>query len=260
MPFLEVSQVIAGYGTEPVIRSVSMDLEKGTFLGIIGPNGSGKTTLLRVIGRVLAPASGSVLISGTDIYQMDQKETARIIATVPQETPITFGFAVRDVVMMGRLPHLKRFSAEQPHDIDAVDTAIEMAGIEDLAARSIADLSGGEKQKVIIAQALAQEPELLLLDEPTSHLDISHQLELLTVIKKLNEDGMAAVGVFHDLNMAAQYCDRLVLMTSGEIKASGRPDEVLTRENLEDYFNVTAVVEKNGDGHVTVSAYKVGNA
>lgn len=243
--WLEVRSLICGYDGQTILRGVDLEVDEGDFIGLIGPNGSGKTTLLRAIGRVLKPIEGRIFLDGQDIYKTDHKAIAQVVATVPQETPITFGFAVREVVMMGRLPHLKRFAREQLHDIKVVEEAMERAGAAQLADRSIAELSGGEKQKVIIAQALAQEPRLLLLDEPTSHLDISHQLEILDLIKSLTRQGLAVISVFHELNLAAQYSDRLVLLKDGLVRATGSPEEVLTTENLWAHFKVTAVIDRN---------------
>ncbi len=243
--WLDARGLICGYDGTTILRGVDLEVDEGDFIGLIGPNGSGKTTLLRAIGRVLKPWEGRILLQGQDIYRTDHKAIAQVVATVPQETPITFGFTVREVVMMGRLPHLKRFAREQSRDIEVVEEAMQRAGAAQLADRSIAELSGGEKQKVIIAQALAQEPRLLLLDEPTSHLDISHQLEILDLIKSLTGQGLAVISVFHELNLAAQYSDRVVLLAGGLVRATGSPEEVITTENLRAHFNVTAVIDRN---------------
>lgn len=252
--FLEVSGLECGYDGRRVILGLDAALDSGEFVGVIGPNGSGKTTLLRAVGRVLKPWRGTVHLNGLDIYRTAPKEIARLVATVPQETPITFGFAVRDVVMMGRLPHLKRFAAEGSEDATTVARAMTLAGVSELAERPITELSGGEKQKVIIAQALAQDPRLLLLDEPTSHLDISHQLEVLALFKSLSRSGLAVLAVFQDLNLAAHYCDRLLVMTGGQVRVDGSPEEVLTPETLQKYFGVLANVGRNGSGRLLVTA------
>lgn len=254
--FLEVSSLDRSYDGVRILHQINLSLNKGDFVGLIGPNGSGKTTLLKSIGRVLKPEGGTILLSGQDIYRVTQKRVARKMATVPQETLVTFDFTVRDVVLMGRTPHLKRLMGESPHDFEVVEQAMRYAQISHLSERSITELSGGEKQKVIIAQALAQEPQLLLLDEPTTHLDIHHQLEILDLIKGLSRQGLAVISVFHDLNLAAQYCDFLVLLSDGRIRVTGTPEEVLTTEKIRESYGVEVVVGRNEvTGKLSITAY-----
>lgn len=254
--FLEVSRIDCSYDGMKILRQIDLSLNKGDFVGLIGPNGSGKTTLLKVIGRVLKPDEGAIILSERDIYRLSQKKIAQQMATVPQETLLAFDFTVRDVVLMGRTPHLKRFMGESSYDLEVVKQAMRYAQVTHLSERLITELSGGEKQKVIIAQALAQEPKLLLLDEPTTHLDIHHQLEILDLIKGLSRQGLAVISVFHDLNLAAQYCDLLVLLSQGRIQVIGTPEEVLTSDNIRQSFGVEVVIGRNEKtGKLSITAY-----
>jgi iron complex transport system ATP-binding protein len=247
-PYVQVKDIDCYYGRTRILQQINLRLGKGEFVGLIGPNGSGKTTLLRSIGRTLKPRGGSIYIAGQDIYRLSRRKIAQKVATVPQESPITFAFTVFEIVLMGRTPHLKRFQIENYRDLEIVRKAMKDAKVEHLSQRLVTELSGGEKQKVIIAQALAQQPELLLLDEPTTHLDIYHQIEILDLIKSLSQKGLAVIAVFHDLNLAAQYCDYLVLLSKGRIVVLGTPSEVLTHENIKRVFGVDVVVDTH---HIT---------
>jgi iron complex transport system ATP-binding protein len=221
----------------PVLAQFSLELASGTFLGIVGPNGSGKSTLIRALSRALKPAHGAVLLDEYDLYAgHSARSAARTIGVVPQETNVSLDFSVREVVRMGRAPHLpgRPFASESSDDERIVTEALRAARVEDLASRSVTTLSGGERQRVLFARALAQQPDVLLLDEPTASLDLRHQSEILTLARSLAHDGGKAVlAVLHDVNLAAAYCDALVLLNHGEIAAQGTPAEVLTAENLQ---------------------------
>lgn len=240
---LDIQKIDAGYASAKILRQISLLVDEG-FIGIIGPNGCGKTTLLRSISRVLTPVKGTVLLNGKNIYKMKGKDFAKKMAVVPQDNTIKFDFTVRDIVLMGRNPHLGRFEMEGQADDMIVEKAMHATDTLHLAERSVTTLSGGERQMVTIARALAQEPDILLLDEPTSHLDICHQVGILDLIKNLSSD-LVVVGVFHDLNLASRYCDKLVLMDKGRIIASGSPDEVLTEENLERAYGTSVLIRKD---------------
>ncbi|MCK4613900.1 MAG: ABC transporter ATP-binding protein [Thermoplasmata archaeon] len=243
---LTVRGITFYYDSIKALKDVGFELKKGEVLGIIGPNGSGKTTLLRCINMTLEPEMGTVLIDGRNILEMDRKEVARHIGVVPQSPAFSFPFSVFDVVLMGRTPWLNRFSWESSGDIDIARRAMEITGTLSLAARPIDELSGGEKQRVIIAKALAQQPEILLLDEPTLHLDINHQLEILELIKKLaKEKGLMVVLVSHDLNLAARYSDRLLLLKEGKIFSTGPPGDVITEEGIREVYGVGAEISFN---------------
>lgn len=241
---IDVDDLCAGYGGEDIIREIAFGAGKGEFVGIIGPNGSGKTTLLKAISRVLDISGGVVTLEDRALKDFGQKELARVVSVVPQETAMNFSYTVTDIVMMGRFPHKERFAKEDADDYRIVREAMEVTNVAHLKDRKVTEISGGERQRVIIARALAQEPKVILLDEATSHLDINHQVEILSIIRDLG-DTVTKIGVFHDLNLAAEFCDRIVLMSGGRIRAIGTPAEVLTMEHLRDEYGITAMVQTN---------------
>jgi iron complex transport system ATP-binding protein len=241
-----IDNLHAGYGGVAILQGVSIELRESEFAGVIGPNGSGKTTLLRSMSRVLAPMSGSVSLDGKDIYSVPAREFARRVAVVPQDTLVAFDFSVLEIVLMGRSPRLGRFAIEGHRDVEIALEALARTGTEHLKDRQINALSGGERQRVMVARALAQEPEVLLLDEPTSHLDISFQFEIMDLVKSLNrERGMTVLAVLHDLNLASQYCDRLVLIGQGSVQADGSPDEVITADNIRRVYGAEVWVRRH---------------
>jgi iron complex transport system ATP-binding protein len=230
---LEALALTVGYGDGSVLRDVSVGAARGQLAGIVGPNGSGKSTLVRALSRVLEPKRGRVLLDGVDVYRMSARSLAQRLAVVAQDTAVGFDFSVREVVLMGRAPHLSRFGIEGPQDYTIAQEAMEQTNTAVFAERAITSLSGGERQRCMIARALAQQPEVLLLDEPTAHLDLNHQIEILDLVRKLTaERGLATMVVLHDLNLASQYCDHLVLLAEGEVLAAGSPQEVVTQENI----------------------------
>ncbi|BAS29322.1 ABC transporter ATP-binding protein [Limnochorda pilosa] len=230
---LELTDVHAGYPGRPVLRGVSLAVREGEFLGLIGPNGVGKTTLLRVAAGLLVPDRGHARLGGRPVQGIPRRELARQVAVVGQAAPASFGLTAWEVVLLGRLPHLRRFQREGPRDLQAAAEAMRLTGTEKLRDRRVDRLSGGEAQRVQLTRALAQEPEILLLDEPTAHLDIGHQVEFLDLLLRLNrERRLTIVASLHDLNLAAQYCRRLVLLEGGRVRAAGTPEEVLTEPIL----------------------------
>ncbi len=241
-PRLHAEKVHVQYaaGTPPALAALSLGLTPGLFVGVIGPNGSGKSTLVRALSRALKPSGGAVLLDGGDLYAArSARQSAQAIAVVPQDTSVALDFSVRDVVRMGRAPHLppRPFASEGPADEEIVGDALKAAGIEDLAERAVTTLSGGERQRVLLARALAQQPQVLLLDEPTANLDLRHQSQTLALARRLaHEGGLAVLAVLHDVNLAASYCDHLVLLTHGVIAASGTPADVLTAENIAEVY------------------------
>ena len=243
---LQVSDINFYYDTKRALENVTFTVEEGEFFGVIGPNGSGKTTLLRCISGIFKPQSGVVRFSGSNMYNLSKREIAKNIAMVPQSSAINFGFTALEIIMMGRNPHVSRFRMEDQRDYKLAENAMKLTNTEHLASRLINTLSGGEQQRVIIARALAQEPKLMLLDEPTVHLDISHQLGIMELIRKLNKNnGITIIAVFHDLNLAAQYCDRLMLMDDGKIASIGNTHQVLTSENIRKTYHVNVLVKEH---------------
>ncbi len=243
---ISIENVVAGYGKKVVLQDVSVTADAGEFLGLIGPNGSGKTTLLRVVSGVLPPEKGRVLLRDTNLQDIGRRELARTMAFLPQDLAVDFSFTVREVVLMGRSPHLSRISYEKRKDVEIAERAMELTGVEHLADQIITEISGGERQRVFIAMCLAQEPTLLVLDEPTNHLDIAHQLAALDLIQRLNrQTGMTVVSVFHDLNLAAEYCQRLVVLDRGRVAAVGTPEDVLTTDMILQVYGVKVFAEQN---------------
>ena len=210
---LSINGISGGYYNQNVIKNISLEIKRGEFLGIIGPNGSGKSTLLKLISRVLIPEQGEICLEGKDITQMRRKDFFRKVGFVPQDTLISFAFSVWEIVLMGRIPHLGRLQLESKHDFLIAENALRLTDASYLKQKDIDELSAGERQRVIIAKALTQEPMLLLLDEPTAHLDIGHQIQILDLLRKLNQEKNLTIAiVLHDLNLASEYCDRLILI------------------------------------------------
>jgi len=262
MTVIEVQDATCGYGGGPVIRGLSLEVAQGEFLGILGPNGSGKTTLLRAITGIVPLEAGRIRLSGADVAALDPRAIARQVACVMQDGATSIGaanlaFSVREIVTLGRTPYLARTGWETRRDREAVEQAMELAEVADLADRPVTELSGGERQRAFIALALAQECDIILLDEPTNHLDIAHQIAVLELFAGLtHRHGKTSVGVFHDLNLAADYCDRILLLKAGRSAAVGPPGEVLTAGTVRDIYGAAVLVEPNpatGRPHVFLS-------
>lgn len=237
-----------------LLDGVSLLVDKGELVGLIGPNGAGKSTLLRAISGILRCQDGSVVLEGKDITNMTVKDLAAGLALVPQIAPYTHGFTSMELVLMGRYPHLGRFQVEGNADEKIAREAMAMTETDRFADRTLDTLSGGERQRVFVARALAQQPRILLLDEPTSNLDVLHQLMVLDLVRQLVDDGLTAVAAFHDLSMAARYCDKLVVMSGGKVIATGPPEKVLNPELIETVFKVKAAVYKDPvTGSATIS-------
>ncbi|MEW6326050.1 MAG: heme ABC transporter ATP-binding protein [Thermodesulfobacteriota bacterium] len=245
-PLLKVTDLVAGYQDQKIIDGISFSVPNGCFLGIIGPNGSGKTTLFRVITGFLNPWEGEVLYQGKNTSRITAADLAKEIAVMPQGLESTFSFTVEELVAMGRFPHLGRLQKLGKRDREVIHQVLELTDTEDFKDKKLFELSGGERQRVFLAQALAQEPKLLLLDEPTAHLDIGHQIRILDVIKRLNRTGgMTVIVVLHDLNLASLYCDQLILLKDGSIFAEGSPSEVMTYKIIEAVYETVVLVNEN---------------
>ena len=228
-----------------LLDGVDLHVERGQFVGLIGPNGAGKTMLLRAIAGVLHYSEGVVLLDGTDVKNGSLKNIAKAMALVPQVAPYTQGFTALELVLMGRYPHMSRFQIEGREDNLIARDAMHLTETEQFTDRTLDTLSGGERQRIFVSRALAQQPRVLLLDEPTSNLDILHQLKVISLVRKMVDDGLTAIAAIHDLQMAARYCDRLVLMKDGRILAKGSPEEVLTPEAIQASFGVKAAVYRD---------------
>ncbi|MFH1549382.1 MAG: ABC transporter ATP-binding protein [Planctomycetota bacterium] len=246
------------YDGRAVLSDVSFSADEGDFIGVVGPNGSGKTTLIKLLSRVLKPRSGRIEIAGEDISRIPNRRLARIAAVVPQETNVLFAYTVAEIVLMGRYPYLGALSFERGEDVAVAQEAMETTDVAQFADRLISQVSGGEKQRVVIARALAQEPRIMLLDEPTAFLDLKHQVGIYSVLQKLNrEKRMTILAVSHSLNLAAQFCRRIIMLDKGRIAADGTPGEVLTGENIERVFEVKVRItrdESTGAPQVTPDA------
>lgn len=243
---LKINNVSGGYYKEDIIKGISLDVNQGDFMGIIGPNGSGKTTLLRLITRALRIRGGEIFFKGENIFQMDLKEFCQRIAFVSQDISTDFSFTVNEIVLMGRIPHLKRLQFETRKDMEIALEALSLTDTLSFRDKRIDELSAGERQRVTIARALAQEPVLLFLDEPTSHLDIGHQVQILDLLKRLNrKNNLTIVMILHDLNLASAYCNRIALLDKGTIYKQGRPEEVLTYRNIEAVYKTIVLVNNN---------------
>jgi len=253
---LEISQVYFSYLNGLVLHNINLSVNVGEMVGLLGPNGSGKTTLLKLASGMLKPAQGGIKLDGYSLNSLSRKAIARNIAVVPQQFHIPFAFTTAEIVMLGRTPFLRPLADETEADRQLVDKALELVNIRELAKRRFDELSGGERQKVILAMALAQQPKLLLLDEPTVHLDIAHQTETLELVKRLNaQQGLTVIAAMHDLNLAALYFDRLILLKEGRVWADGTPHEVLTEAKISEVFSVSVRVEKHpltGTPHIVV--------
>ena len=244
-PPLVVDELSLTLGGREVLSTVSLTADRGELIGLIGPNGAGKTTLLRAIRGGISPTAGTVTVTGQPISSLSTKAIGQRVATVPQETELSFGFSVEQAVAMGRHPHIDRFGVPDETDREAVADALARTSLEPLSDRPVTDLSGGERQRVLVARALAQATPVLLLDEPTASLDINHAIHTLETIRAVVDDGTAAVAAIHDLDLAARYCDRLILLAAGDVIAAGDPETVLTDETLAAAFDVTAVVSRD---------------
>lgn len=240
---LHVKDVSVGYGERTVLDTLNVDIKRGAVTSIVGPNGCGKSTLLRTMSRLLKPTKGEIVLDGKSIHDIPTRKLATQLGLLPQTPIAPDGIVVADLVGRGRTPHQGILGRWSQQDYDIVAEALETTGISDLAERSIDELSGGQRQRVWIAMALAQRTDTLLLDEPTTYLDVKHQLDVLDLLTELNRDrGTTIVMVLHDLNLAARYSDELVAVSGGKVFAHGHPREVITKENVKSVFGIDSVI------------------
>lgn len=251
---IEVNDLVVELGGQQILKTVSLSVATGTVLGLVGPNGAGKTTLLRTIDGFLDPTAGTVRIDGDRVETLDASDLGQRVGVVPQESTIGFDFDVETLVEMGRYPHRGRFGTPTEADRRAIETALKRTDTTGLRDRSITTLSGGQRRRVLIARALAQDPAVLLLDEPTASLDINHQTAILSLVRSIAADDRTVILAMHDLDLAARFCDRVALLENGTIRARGRPQDVLTADRLKAVFGVDVAVEPHpATGHPSVT-------
>ncbi len=237
------------YGSRPVLHDVGLTVARGAMVALAGPNGSGKSTLLALLAGTRRPASGAVEVLGRPLASYERRELARLVAVVPQDTSVTFPYTVAEMVLMGRAPYRPRLGLEGPRDVAVVERVMAETGVLDLAHRRITEVSGGERQRVIVARALAQEPAILLLDEPTTHLDLRHAAEILDLVAVVNRTrGVTVVAVLHDLTSAAVYFERVVFMRDGSLVADGSPSDTITVETIRRVFDTEVRVDTDAEG------------
>ncbi|MBI4844901.1 MAG: ABC transporter ATP-binding protein [Candidatus Omnitrophica bacterium] len=244
---LQVDKLCCGYDKKPVLEDISFNINQGEVVGIIGPNGAGKTTLFRAITKLITPQKGEIFLFGKNMAQISAEELSRKIAVVSQDINFVFNMTVREFVALGRIPYQQRLQFfESSSDEHIIDYAMKITDVYELKHRDISTLSGGERQLAIIAKALAQQPQLILLDEPTVYLDISHQVQVLDLVRRLNrEKQLSVIVILHELNLASEYCDRLILLHKRKIHSLGAPDEVLNYRTIEEVYNTVVVVQPN---------------
>ena len=255
MSVLRTESLSLGFGGRVIVNALDMDIKKGEVISILGPNGSGKSTLLRGIACSLKSMGGAVYLSGRDIHTLSMTEVARKLAVLPQRNAAAGDVSVRELVGYGRFPHQKWWRGTKSEDDAIVSQAMRQTGVAGLADRAVSTLSGGELQRAWIAMALAQKPQILLLDEPTTYLDICHQLEILELVRQLNQtQGLTVVMVLHDINHAAQYSSRILAIDQGRLYAAGSPEQVITREMLAAVFGVEAEILTDRNGSPVIVA------
>jgi len=243
-PAIEARGLVCGYEGREVLHGLDLTVSRGAFLGVLGPNGSGKSTLLRAITGARPLTAGEATLLGIPVRRAHRRRIAQRVGVVPQATGVPFEFTAREVVAMGRAPHITRLHGESERDRYAIEAALDRTDTQALRDRFVSELSGGEAQRVIIARALAQEPELLLLDEPTAFLDLNHQIDVFELLRRLNRDqGLTVLCVSHDLNLASLYCDRVILLREGRIAADGAPGDVVTTEQIREVYGAQVLVD-----------------
>ncbi|MGQ9464490.1 MAG: ABC transporter ATP-binding protein [bacterium] len=238
MNAVELKNLCFAYNQRIILKDITFAIEKGEFCGIIGPNGAGKSTLLRLIAGILRANSGKVSIMGQELEAFKNKEFARLVGFVPQQIHFYLNYTVEDIIAMGRYPYLEPFQVMKEEDVLAIEWAINQTQIRELCKRPINSLSAGERQMTVIARALAQQPALLLLDEPTAHLDIRHQSAIMELLKILNNQGITIIVVNHDLNLASLFCERLILLYKGRLHKIGAPKEIINKETIAEVYGI----------------------
>ena len=246
---IQTNNIQVAFGSKAILHDISLDIRDKECVGIIGPNGSGKSTFLKCLYRVLQPNCGKIFFDGTELSDLSHRDTALKMAVVAQHSTVNFDFSVLEMVLMGRSPYKGLLDRDQIDDYEIARHALAQVGLSDFESRNFNTLSGGEQQRVILARALAQRTECLVLDEPTNHLDIKYQLELMTIVKRLDATVVSAI---HDLNLAAIYCDRIIALKDGHIVCSGTPQDVLSSDTIRHIYGVSAMVQTLPDGRLNI--------
>lgn len=246
---IQTDNIQVSFGSKTILQDISLAIQDKEFVGIIGPNGSGKSTFLKCLYRVLQPNGGKIFFDGTEMSSLSHRDTALKMAVVAQHSTVNFDFSVLEMVLMGRAPYKGLLDRDQLDDYEIARHALAQVGLSDFESRNFNTLSGGEQQRVILARALAQRTECLVLDEPTNHLDIKYQLELMTIVKRLDATVVSAI---HDLNLAAIYCDRIIALKDGHIVCSGTPQDVLSSDTIHHIYGVSAMVQTLPDGRLNI--------
>ena len=249
---MRLEDISFAYETTPVLRDLSISIREQDFIGLIGPNGSGKSTLLKIMGAILKPDSGSIQFKESSLSKINKKLFAQSVSWIPQDHPMVFPFKVSEIVLMGRHPYLSPLSFESEEDFEISRSAMEITMTSQFADRYFNEISGGEKQRVMIASALAQNPEMMLLDEPTAALDLKYQIQILSILKNLNAGNkMTLIMAMHDLNLASSFCNRLILLNEGKIVRDGTPEQVLEKNILEQVYGIEVDLGSH-DGSIRV--------
>ncbi len=239
-----LKEVTFAYGAVPVVRRISLALNSGVFYGIVGPNGAGKSTVLKLLDRFLVPSAGTILLDGRDLNSYSLQQLARRIALIPQSSP-DFSFTVGEVVLLARTPYSFRWQVPSAEDREIAEASMALTEIQHLAHRPVGELSGGERQRVNLARVFAQNTGILLLDEPTTYLDLEHQIRICKLLQAQARDGKTCVGVFHDLNLVSNYCDYVFVLADGQLMAEGEPEQVFTPQLIEKIYNIDVVAVKH---------------
>lgn len=248
MPFsddaiIRVKDLVYSYDSVRALDGLTFEIYRGEFVGLVGPNGSGKTTLLKCLSKLYTPQEGSIELDGHDLRRLSQLEGARIYAVVPSEFTMDMNISITDTVLLGRYPYLEGLWWENERDEEIALEAMEKLNVLDFGSRKLGELSSGEKQRVLIAKALAQEAKVLLIDEPVAHLDLGYQMEIMEMLKSLARDGVTIIAAMHELNLAVKYCDKLIVLDKGRVVACGKPKDIVTQKLIEDVYGVKAIIQ-----------------
>ncbi|MEM2136298.1 MAG: ABC transporter ATP-binding protein [Candidatus Jordarchaeaceae archaeon] len=248
MPFsddaiIKVKDLVYSYDSVRALDGLTFEIYRGEFVGLVGPNGSGKTTLLKCLSKLYTPQEGSIELDGHDLRRLSQLEGARIYAVVPSEFTMDMNISITDAVLLGRYPYLEGLWWENERDEEIALEAMEKLNVLDFGSRKLGELSSGEKQRVLIAKALAQEAKVLLIDEPVAHLDLGYQMEIMEMLKSLARDGVTIIAAMHELNLAVKYCDKLIVLDKGRVVACGKPKDIVTQKLIEDVYGVKAIIQ-----------------